>query len=73
MGLHRVGHTYWCKRPDIAGHRPRYIVYGPLANGATTRMYEAPLNHPREDRFWDIIEKYRVNTSIPRRRASRAF
>jgi len=43
----------------VTGHS--YIVYGPLANGATTLMYEGAPNHPREDRFWSLVEKYRVN------------
>ena len=55
----------------MTGHS--YIVYGPLANGATTLMYEGAPNHPREDRFWEIIEKYRVNIFYTAPTAIRAF
>lgn len=50
---------YWCTADIgwITGHS--YIVYGPLANGATTVMYEGSPDFPDKDRFWDIIEKYR--------------
>ncbi len=65
--------TYWCTADIgwVTGHS--YIVYGPLANGATTLMYEGAPNHPREDRFWEIIEKYRVNTFYTAPTAIRAF
>ncbi len=65
--------TYWCTADCgwVTGHS--YIVYGPLANGATTVMYEGAPNHPREDRFWAIIEKYRVNTFYTAPTAIRAF
>jgi acetyl-CoA synthetase len=65
--------TYWCTADIgwVTGHS--YIVYGPLANGATTVMYEGAPNHPREDRFWSIIEKYRVNTFYTAPTAIRAF
>jgi acetyl-CoA synthetase len=65
--------TYWCTADIgwVTGHS--YIVYGPLANGATTIMYEGAPNHPREDRFWSIIEKYRVNTFYTAPTAIRAF
>ncbi|HXG09143.1 MAG TPA: acetate--CoA ligase [Gemmataceae bacterium] len=64
---------YWCTADIgwVTGHS--YIVYGPLANGATTVMYEGAPNHPREDRFWAIIEKYRVNTFYTAPTAIRAF
>ncbi len=55
----------------MTGHS--YIVYGPLANGATTVMYEGAPNHPREDRFWEIIEKYRVSIFYTAPTAIRAF
>ena len=42
----------------VTGHS--YIVYGPLANGATSVMYEGAPNYPAEDRWWEIIERYRV-------------
>ena len=53
--------TYWCSADIgwVTGHS--YIVYGPLSAGATTVMYEGALDFPRFDRWWRIIEKYRVN------------
>ncbi len=65
--------TYWCTADIgwVTGHS--YIVYGPLTNGATTVMYEGAPNHPREDRFWEIIEKYRVNIFYTAPTAIRAF
>ncbi|HEY8515052.1 MAG TPA: acetate--CoA ligase [Candidatus Binatia bacterium] len=52
--------TYWCTADIgwVTGHS--YLVYGPLANGATTIMYEGAPNHPRPDRIWEIVEKYAV-------------
>ena len=52
---------YWCTADIgwITGHS--YIVYGPLSNGATTLMFEGIPTHPRPDRFWKIVEDYRVN------------
>ena len=65
--------TYWCTADIgwVTGHS--YIVYGPLANGATTVMYEGAPNHPHEGRFWSIIEKYRVNIFYTAPTAIRAF
>jgi acetyl-CoA synthetase len=65
--------TYWCTADIgwVTGHS--YIVYGPLANGATTLMYEGAPNHPREDRFWSIVEKYGVNIFYTAPTAIRAF
>jgi acetyl-CoA synthetase len=65
--------TYWCTADIgwVTGHS--YIVYGPLANGATTVMYEGAPNYPREDRFWSIIEKYRVSIFYTAPTAIRAF
>jgi acetyl-CoA synthetase len=53
--------TFWCSADIgwVTGHS--YIVYGPLLNGATTLMYEGAPNYPELDRFWSIIEKYKVN------------
>jgi acetyl-CoA synthetase len=64
---------YWCTADIgwVTGHS--YIVYGPLANGATTMMYEGAPNHPQPDRFWRLIEKYRVNTFYTAPTAIRAF
>ncbi len=55
----------------MTGHS--YIVYGPLANGATTLMYEGAPNWPDEGRFWEMIEKYRVNIFYTAPTAIRAF
>lgn len=65
--------TYWCTADVgwVTGHS--YIVYGPLANGATVVMYEGAPNHPREDRFWSIIEKYGVSILYTAPTAIRAF
>ncbi len=65
--------TYWCTADVgwVTGHS--YIVYGPLCNGATTVMYEGAPNHPREDRFWEIIEKYKVSLFYTAPTAIRAF
>src|SRR5579884_467396 len=64
---------YWCTADIgwVTGHS--YIVYGPLANGATSVMYEGAPNHPREDRFWELIEKYRVTKFYTAPTAIRAF
>jgi len=53
--------TFWCTADIgwITGHS--YIVYGPLAAGATTIMFEGIPTYPHPDRFWDIIEKHKVN------------
>ncbi len=52
---------YWCAADIgwVTGHS--YIVYGPLTNGATSVMYEGVPDHPDKDRWWDIIERYRVS------------
>ncbi len=52
--------TYWCTADIgwVTGHS--YIVYGILSNGATSLMYEGVPTYPEPDRFWEIIEKYRV-------------
>ncbi|QDU24309.1 acetate--CoA ligase [Urbifossiella limnaea] len=65
--------VYWCTADVgwITGHT--YIAYGPLANAATVMMYEGAPNHPREDRFWEIIEKYRVTILYTAPTAIRAF
>ncbi|MBS4006818.1 MAG: acetate--CoA ligase [Clostridium sp.] len=53
--------TYWCTADIgwVTGHS--YIVYGPLSLGATTLMFEGIPNYPNPDRFWDVVEKYKVN------------
>ncbi len=55
------GDTYWCTADVgwVTGHS--YIVYGPLANGATTLMFEGIPNYPTTSRFWEVIDKHRVN------------
>ena len=65
--------TYFCTADIgwVTGHS--YVVYGPLANGATTLMYEGAPNHPEPDRLWDIIEKHRVNILYTAPTAIRAF
>ena len=57
----REDDTYWCTADIgwVTGHS--YIVYGPLAAGATTLMYEGAPDFPQFDRWWSIVEKYRVN------------
>ncbi|UCH50885.1 MAG: acetate--CoA ligase [Chloroflexota bacterium] len=53
--------TFWCTADIgwVTGHS--YIVYGPLAYGAATLMFEGVPNYPHPDRFWDIVEKYQVS------------
>jgi len=55
------GDVYWCTADVgwITGHS--YIVYGPLINGATTLMFEGVPNYPDVSRFWQVVEKHRVN------------
>ncbi|MFP6671307.1 MAG: acetate--CoA ligase [Pirellulaceae bacterium] len=64
---------FWCTADCgwITGHS--YIVYGPLAAGATVMMYEGAPNWPAEDRFWELIEKYRVNILYTAPTAIRTF
>ena len=61
MFQYRDGDVYWCTADIgwITGHS--YIVYGPLANGATTVMFEGVPSYPDFGRFWEIIEKHKVN------------
>ena len=55
------GEIYWCTADVgwVTGHS--YIVYGPLSNGATTLMFEGVPNYPDASRFWQIIDKHKVN------------
>ncbi len=55
------GDIYWCTADVgwVTGHS--YIVYGPLANGATTLMFEGVPNYPTMSRFWEVIDKHKVN------------
>lgn len=65
--------TYWCTADAgwVTGHS--YLVYGPLANGATVVMYEGAPNYPDWGRFWSIIEKYRINIFYTAPTAIRSF
>lgn len=55
------GDIYWCTADVgwVTGHS--YILYGPLANGATTLMFEGVPNYPDNSRFWNVIDKHKVN------------
>jgi acetyl-CoA synthetase len=55
------GDVYWCTADVgwVTGHS--YILYGPLANGATTLMFEGVPNYPSTSRFWEVIDKHQVN------------
>jgi len=65
--------VYWCTADIgwVTGHS--YVVYGPLANGATTVMYEGAPNAPDWGRFWSIIERYKVSIFYTAPTAIRAF
>jgi acetyl-CoA synthetase len=58
---YKDGEVYWCTADVgwVTGHS--YIVYGPLANGATTLMFEGVPNYPSISRFWDVCDKHKVN------------
>jgi len=57
---YRPGEIFWCTADVgwVTGHS--YIVYGPLANGATTLIFEGVPNHPTSSRFWQVIDKHQV-------------
>ncbi|MBU7044223.1 MAG: acetate--CoA ligase [Theionarchaea archaeon] len=65
--------VYWCTADIgwVTGHS--YIVYGPLALGVTSLMYEGSPDYPDKDRFWDIVEKYKVTVFYTAPTAIRAF
>ncbi len=65
--------VYWCTADIgwVTGHS--YIVYGPLANGATLLMYEGAPDHPKKDRFWELVEHYKVTILYSSATAVRAF
>jgi acetyl-CoA synthetase len=65
--------VYWCTADVgwVTGHS--YVVYGPLANGATSLMFEGAPNWPENDRFWKIIAEYGVNIFYTAPTAIRAF
>jgi len=58
---YRPGEVYWCTADVgwVTGHT--YILYGPLANGATTLMFEGIPNYPDSSRFWQVVDKHKVN------------
>jgi acetyl-CoA synthetase len=67
------GDIYWCTADVgwVTGHS--YIVYGPLANGATSLMFEGVPNYPTPSRFWEVIDKHQVNTFYTAPTAIRAL
>ncbi len=70
---YKDGDIYWCTADVgwVTGHS--YIVYGPLANGATTMMFEGIPTYPSVSRFWEIIDKHKVNTFYTAPTAIRAL
>ncbi|MCK9211485.1 MAG: acetate--CoA ligase [Ignavibacteriaceae bacterium] len=64
---------FWCTADIgwVTGHT--YVVYGPMLNGATSVMYEGAPNHPEPDRYWRIIDKYKINIFYTAPTAIRAF
>jgi acetyl-CoA synthetase len=65
--------VYWCTADIgwVTGHS--YVVYGPLAAGATVMLYEGAPDFPKQDRFWDIIERHKVTIFYTAPTAIRAF
>jgi acetyl-CoA synthetase len=70
---YQEGDVYWCTADVgwVTGHS--YIVYGPLANGATTLMFEGIPTYPDASRFWQVIDKHQVNTFYTAPTAIRAL
>jgi len=70
---HREGDVYWCTADVgwVTGHS--YIVYGPLANGATTLVFEGVPTYPDPSRFWQVIDKHKVNSFYTAPTAIRAL
>ena len=70
---YREGEVYWCTADVgwVTGHS--YIVYGPLANGATTLMFEGIPTYPSVSRFWEVVAKHKVNTFYTAPTAIRAL
>jgi acetyl-CoA synthetase len=58
---YKPGEIFWCTADVgwVTGHS--YVVYGPLANGATSLVFEGVPNHPDFSRFWEVVERHRVN------------
>ena len=71
--IHPETDVFWCTADVgwVTGHS--YIVYGPLANGTTIVMYEGVPNYPGNDRFWAIVEKYKVTKLYTAPTAIRTF
>ena len=69
----RDADVYWCTADIgwVTGHS--YIVYGPLANGTTVVMYEGAPDQPARDRFWEIVERYKVTIFYSSATAVRSF
>ncbi len=70
---HRDEDIFWCTADCgwVTGHS--YVAYGPLAAGATVMMYEGAPNWPADDRFWELIEKHKINILYTAPTAIRAF
>ncbi len=70
---YKPGDIYWCTADVgwVTGHS--YIVYGPLANGATTLMFEGVPNYPTSSRFWEVCDKHKVNICYTAPTAIRAL
>jgi acetyl-CoA synthetase len=70
---YRAGEVFWCTADIgwVTGHS--YCVYGPLANGATSVLYEGVPSHPDHGRFWDVIDRHRVGTFYTAPTAIRAL
>jgi acetyl-CoA synthetase len=70
---YRPGEIYWCTADVgwVTGHS--YIIYGPLANGATTVMFEGVPNYPDASRFWQVIDKHQVSSFYTAPTAIRAL
>ena len=70
---YQEGDIYWCTADVgwVTGHS--YIIYGPLANGATTVMFEGVPNYPDASRFWQVVDKHQINTFYTAPTAIRAL
>ena len=70
---YRPGDIYWCAADIgwVTGHS--YIVYGPLANGATTLIYEGVPNYPTPSRIWEVVDRHQVQTIFTAPTALRAL
>jgi acetyl-CoA synthetase len=70
---YRPGEVFWCTADVgwVTGHS--YVVYGPLANGATTLMFDGTPTYPSVSRFWEVVDKHQVNTFFTAPTAIRAL